>query len=116
MSVEHSNWPIYEARDIAYDRIEATRGRIYQIVIKKVITSTEEYLNGSEDFYTYVDTLNSVHLEENLIDYETAAKLTGVIYFSGGVVYSGTPNSYAIYNINATGLTYCSGAADNEVV
>ena len=50
MSVEHSNWPAYEVRDIAYDRIEATRGRIYQVVIKKVITSTEEYLNGSEDF------------------------------------------------------------------
>jgi len=67
-----------------------------KVVIKKVITSTEEYLNGSEEYYSYVDTFNSVHLEGDLVNYETAAKLTGVIYFIGG--------------------GECSGIADNSVV
>jgi hypothetical protein len=87
---------IYQVRDTAYDRISAIRGKIEKVVIKKVITSTEEYLNGSEEYYSYVDTFNSVHLEGDLISYEAAAKLTGVIYFIGGCE--------------------CSGIADNSVV
>lgn len=84
---------IYQIRDIAYDRISATKGRIEQVVIKKVIINSEEYLNGFEEFYSYVDTFNAVHLEGDLVDYETAAKITGVIYFNGGFLCSGNADN-----------------------
>lgn len=84
--------PLYAIGDILYDKIEARRNILYKIVIKKVLLSPIEYLAGADDYYTYVDTLNSVHLEENLITYQQAIEMIESVYSNygtGGVVVSG---------------------------
>lgn len=66
--------PIYEIRDILYDRIEAYFGFIDKIVIKKVIIP-DDPVGGKKPYAIYVDTLNGLHYEEDLITYEQAIEI-----------------------------------------
>jgi hypothetical protein len=67
--------PNFNVNDLVYSKLEAQKGVLYRVVIKKIILHPDNMSDGAFQFYTYEDTLHDVHLEENIVSYDDAVDI-----------------------------------------
>lgn len=64
----------FKEGDAAYEERLARKGRVEKMIIKKLIVLNNERTGGLYQI-NYVDTLNAVFIEEELVDHQTAIDL-----------------------------------------